>query len=84
MTQGFNEIEGLHYFETFSPVEKNSTVLVLLALDSIHGWNLHKLDVNNVFLHRYLHEALYMKAPQGVIPPKPSQLCRLIKSPYMV
>lgn len=61
VAQGFNQTEDLDYFETFFRVAKLSTIRVLLALDAIHGWNLHQLDVNNSFLHGDLHEAVYMK-----------------------
>jgi len=54
----------------------------LLARASIHGWYLHQLDVNNAFMHGDLHEAVYMKVPQGVIPPKPGQVYKLLKSLY--
>lgn len=63
VAQGFNQTKGLDYFETISLFAKISIVLVLLALDSIHGWHLRQLDVNNALLSGDLHESIYMKTP---------------------
>jgi len=82
VAQDFSQTEGLDYFEIFSPVAKLSTVGVLLALAAINGWYLHQLDVNNAFLHGDLDEVVYMKAPQGVTPPKSGQVCKLLKFLY--
>jgi hypothetical protein len=82
VAKGYNQIEGLDYFETYSPVAKVTFVRLIIALASLNNWFLHQLDVNNAFLHGDLKEDVYMVIPPGVTVTRPNQVCKLNKSLY--
>jgi hypothetical protein len=63
--KGFKQRYGVDYEDTFSPVIKPVTIIVVLSMVVSQGWSLHQLDVQNAFLHAYLDEEVYMRQPLG-------------------
>ncbi|KAL2228694.1 UNVERIFIED_CONTAM: Retrovirus-related Pol polyprotein from transposon RE2 [Sesamum indicum] len=75
----YNQVEGVDYLDSFSPMAKAVTIRTLLAIVAKYHWHLHQLDINNAFLHEFLDEEIYMLPPEGYSVPK-DHVCKLKKS----
>jgi hypothetical protein len=51
VAQGFSQVEGLYFGETFTPVARLGAIRILLAFAASKGFNLYQMDVKNVFLN---------------------------------
>ena len=65
VAQGFSQVEGINYNETFTPVTKFNSIRVLLALAARLDLEVHQMDVKSAFLNGVLKEEIYMRVPPG-------------------
>jgi len=65
IAQGFMQIEGLDYTNTFAPIAKYNTVHVLLSMVAKFDLELDQMDVKTAFLNGQLDEEIYMHQPPG-------------------
>jgi len=61
VAKGFKQQDGIDYTETFSPVIKPATILLILALAVHYDWIIQQLNVSNAFLHRQLTDEVFME-----------------------
>ncbi|GFQ06850.1 nucleolar protein 6 [Phtheirospermum japonicum] len=76
VAKGLNQIFGIDCKDSFSPVAKLVTVRFFVAYATLKQWPLPlcQMDVNNAFLHGYLHEEVCMTPPDGYSKALPGQL----------
>ena len=81
VAQGFTQIEGVDYNETFAPVAKLSFLQAILAIAAEHDLEVHQMDVKSAYLNRELEEEIFMEPPPGFNIPK-GMVLQLIKAVY--
>jgi hypothetical protein len=57
------------------------SIRLVLSIAAVKGWEVHQMDVTNVFLHGDILEEIYMEHPPSFIQ-NSSLVCRLKKSLY--
>ena len=84
VAQGFSQVEGVDYFDTYAPVAKLASSRVVIMLANRMGWELHQVDVKGAYLNGELQpdEVLYMHHPPGYREDKSGCVLRLLKSLY--
>jgi hypothetical protein len=51
VAQGFSQVEGLDFRETFAPVAHLEAIRILLAFAASKGFKLYQIDVKSAFLN---------------------------------
>ena len=60
VTKGFTQREYIKYLETYSPVPKNDSFRIVMAIIAHFNLELHQMDVKTTFLNGDLEEEVYM------------------------
>ena len=70
MAQGFSQIGGVNYDDTYAPVAKMASSRAIIAMANKLEPILHQLDIKGAYLNRILNEneVLYMVHPLGYKP----------------
>ena len=83
VAQGFTQVEGLDFGETFAPVARLESIRILLAYAAHHDFRLFHMDVKSAFLNGPISELVYVEQPPGFEDPKlPNHVYKLHKALY--
>ncbi|WVZ83672.1 LOW QUALITY PROTEIN: hypothetical protein U9M48_030798 [Paspalum notatum var. saurae] len=80
VAQGYTQVEGLDFSETFASIGSHS---ILLAFACAHNIKLFEMDVKSAFLNGKISELVYVEQPLGFEDPKkPNHVYKLSKALY--
>ena len=85
VTQGFSQVPGIDYFNTYTPITKLASIWTVLAHTVCQNLKLHQIDIKGTYLNGKLNanEVIYMRQLPGYTDPNyPHQVCCLCKTLY--
>ena len=65
MAQGYTQVEGIDFDESFAPVARLESIRILLSIAYIMNFNLYQMDVKSAFLNGFLNEEVFVEQPKG-------------------
>ncbi|GJV65745.1 copia protein [Tanacetum coccineum] len=85
VAQGYNQQEGIDYNETYAPVARLESIMILLAYACALDFKLFQMDVKSPFLNGFINEEVYVAKPSGFIEfKKPDHVYKLKKALYVL
>jgi hypothetical protein len=84
VVKGYEQIPGVDFTESFSPVANDTTIRTSLAYALHQGWIVDSIDVEAAFLNADLEEEVHIEIPEGYSkePIKGDKVLRLLKAVY--
>jgi hypothetical protein len=58
--QGYSQVDGLDFDETFAPISRLESIRILLAYATYHDFKLYQRGVKSAFLNRPITEEVYV------------------------
>jgi hypothetical protein len=83
VAQGYTQVEGLDFDETFAPVARLEAIRILLSYACSRNIKLYQMDVKSAFLNGKISELVYVEQPPGFEDPtNPNHVYKLSKDLY--
>jgi hypothetical protein len=82
VAQGYTQVKGLDFRETYAPVARLEAIRILLAYACANN-KLYQMDVKSAFLNGYINEEVYVEQPPNFEDDKkPNHVYKLKKALY--
>lgn len=81
VAQGFSQIPGQDFNDTFSPVMRLESFRNLIAMAALLNLELGQMDITGAYLNGNLSEEIYMRQPTG-FDDGSGRVCRLLRTLY--
>ena len=83
VAQGYTQIEGIDFDESFASVARLESIQILLSIACIMNFKFNQMDVKSAFLNGLLHEEVFVEQPKGFQDPHfPDHVLQLKKALY--
>lgn len=69
VAQGYSQIEGMDFDETFASFARLKSIRLLLGISCMMKFRLYQMNVKSVFLNGYLNEEVHIEKPKGFTDP---------------
>ena len=61
VAQGYDQVEGVDFDETFAPIARLESIWILLAISCQLNFKLYQMDVKSAFLNGMLQKEVYVE-----------------------
>src|SRR4051812_48616834 len=79
VAQGYTQVEGVDFGETFAPVPRLESICITLAFANHHNIKLYQMDIKSAFLNGNIEEEVYVAQPPGFEDQKNPDMVYMLK-----